>query len=139
MAYIPLKAGKHQIKVILDMAVKFVRSKTMVRFDAGKVAVMRGPIVYCAESTDNIKPLWNYIIHYQNVIATEVKFSKELGGIVKIKVPAYRRILDHHSDPLYINIAKQIKYQIKTLNMIPYYAWNNRGCVSMLVWFDSNI
>ena len=139
LAYIPLSNGKHKIIVDLDMDVKFVRSKTHIRFDVGKVCVMRGPVVYCAESTDNLKPLWNYIIMHNEAKLTKVKFSNTLEGVIKLKVKAKRRILDYRDGPLYYDASKKVKYQNAYLNMIPYYAWNNRGCFSMLVWFDSDI
>ena len=59
--YLVVNAGDTlEIALELDMSVKFVRANSRVRSDAGQVAVMRGPLVYCAEQVDNPGDLWNY-------------------------------------------------------------------------------
>ncbi|NLC16533.1 MAG: glycoside hydrolase family 127 protein, partial [Clostridiales bacterium] len=45
--------GANQIKVVFDMPVRLAFSHPKVRCNSGKAAVMRGPLVYCAESIDN--------------------------------------------------------------------------------------
>lgn len=48
------------IRFILDMPVRRLRACLKVKEDAGKLAVARGPVVYCMEQTDNPYDLWTY-------------------------------------------------------------------------------
>ena len=51
-------AAETEIHLVLDMSVRRVRASLRVRADIGKLAVARGPIVFCMEQVDNEGPLW---------------------------------------------------------------------------------
>ncbi|MCH9276545.1 glycoside hydrolase family 127 protein [Bifidobacterium amazonense] len=128
------------ITLDLDMAVKFMRSKTLVRHDIGKIAVMRGPIVFCAEETDNTAPLWNYHIasHDASRAKAEYHFG-ELDGVEVITIPATKRTHDGDDFPLYADVEEHpVGEKSYDLKLIPYYAWANREIGQMQVWFDSD-
>ena len=132
-------AGETVIELSLDMSVRYVRSKSSVRHDAGKVAVMRGPVVYCAEESDNPKPLWNYRIHHTTASeATSEYVADELSGIERVEVPASKRAEDNNDAPLYTDANETLPDLPVTLKLIPYYAWANREIGQMQVWFDSD-
>ena len=140
IAYIPMKAGNYKLNLSFDMSIKFMRSNSSVRFDAGKVCVMRGPVVYCAEGADNPTPLWNFRINHEDANKAKAEFRPSfLDGVVVIRVPAVKRITDAGNAPLYADAAKGLASEKMTLKLIPYYAWANRGANPMLVWFDSDI
>lgn len=46
-------AASEEIKISCDMKARFVYANPKVRADEGKACIMRGPLVYCLEETDN--------------------------------------------------------------------------------------
>lgn len=141
--------GTTHITLQLDMSVRFMRANTRVRADAGRIAVMRGPLVYCAEEADNAIPLWNYHVRVEDVNRAISVRSDELEGITTVTVPAVRRIdmaevlqRDDEIDtqPLYDDVhTNPLMERPSTLTLIPYYAWANRERGQMQVWFDADM
>jgi DUF1680 family protein len=87
--------------------------------DAGKVALERGPVVYCLEGADNIPELMKIMLP-DTADLTAAFMADKLRGIVTITGNA----LLHESS----------KNKPITITAIPYYAWNNRGANEMRVW-----
>lgn len=124
-AYIDL-SSQSEIVLKLDMPVTFIKSNKLVHENAGKIAVMRGPVVYCAESADNGSDLKSYMIDVSS--APEVKECDFL--LPSITVKAYK---EKSNDSLYYQIGNDCEQT--NLKLIPYYAFANRGESEMLVWF----
>ena len=89
----------------LDMSVKFVHANSRVRSDAGQVAVMRGPLVYCAEQADNPGDLWNYrLADGVDAAAAKTEFQSDLlGGEDTVSLPAVREQADSDDAALYVS------------------------------------
>ena len=127
-----LKAGDN-ISYELSMPVSVVRAHPKARACAGKVAVRRGPVVYCMEQKDNGENL-NLI-----KLISNGEFTLESGnglpdGIVSIRADAVRENEDSWDEyELYRDGSANAETPVKAL-FIPYYAWNNRGDGEMLVW-----
>ncbi len=120
----------------LDMSVRLVRANSRVRVDAGKVAVMRGPLVYCAEQTDNVGDLWSYRLA-DNTRGSDAQVAFEndlLGGVETITLPAVREQGDQEDAPLYMNADEPTREETTSLKLIPYYAWANRTLGQMCVF-----
>ena len=112
-----------------------IAAKEAVREDMGKVAVMRGPVVYCLEETDNGKDLQKLLIDPElNVTVSDVNIC---GTPVKKLTAAGFRQLDTHiekeSEALY-HVWKKPEFEKAELSYIPYYTWANRGENEMQVW-----
>ena len=110
-----------------DLTPKFIESDPRVLDNAGKCAVMRGPIVYCMESVDNGAGIRNLRI---DTSAPITEGDCDDLGIPELWVTAYRRV--SQSGELYregISTEEQIK-----VRLIPYYAMVNRGVSEMQVW-----
>ena len=136
---IEVASGSTGIELSLDMSIKFVRAKSAVRHDAGQIAVMRGPVVYCAEECDNSRPLWNYRIRHDEAGRAASEYRADvLGGAEILTVPAFKRVEDAADAPLYQDAAETLPDTPVALKMIPYYAWANREIGQMQVWFDSD-
>lgn len=111
-----------------------------VREDIGKVAFVRGPIVYCMEEADNGKNLHLYKAdtdrigtNCQNIA---VEMTEELGhSMTMLNVPAKRRLIIPSKNTLYREYMPA-RYEDVTLRWIPYYAWCNRGEGEMRVWIQ---
>jgi DUF1680 family protein len=121
-----------------DMAAQLIRANPLVREDAGRVAVERGPLVYCMESPD--QPPLNSLFDSE-LTAPADAFHEEfrgdlLDGVVVLRhrgVVAGKPLAD---EPLYQVAAGVARPPAKPveLTFIPYYAWANRGLTSMEVW-----
>lgn len=121
------------IKLHFEMPVEIISSNPLVRENIGKVAVMRGPVVYCLEQEDNGEYLqWIRLPKKPNFNS---KYEPDLlGGIVKIKSNGL--ILDNtkNDDSSLYQFYTEDTYSNKELTWIPYYTWANRSCGEMTVW-----
>lgn len=127
------------VELKMDIEPKFVYANTAVRQDAGKVAVMRGPVVYSFEGNDNKEgKLLEYIIQ-KNAKITEMPVTDILNNskeehfsnsqVIPLKINAY---VEKSDDNLY-SYNKPVRKE-SILTAIPYYAWGNRGLNEMCVW-----
>lgn len=121
------------IRLNFPMEIQFLASNPLVREDAGRVAVKRGPVVYCMEEADNGKNL-----HLTKLCVNGEKTAEaadELGEhFVSVTAEGRRMKLgDAEKQPLYHLYQKEEEEKTK-LKLIPYYMWNNRGEGEMQVW-----
>ncbi len=104
------------IELLLPMLVHRVVANEKVKDDLNKVALVRGPLVYCAEWVDNNGKVLDFVIPDNAEFKTE--YRKDLfNGVVVITG----------------NITDQSGEERK-LTAIPYYAWSHRGPGEMAVW-----
>ena len=127
--YLELADGESRI-FDFDMTPRFVEAHREVIFCAGKYAVMRGPVVYCSEAVDNGAVLRDLRLDVRGTI--EVSNSSPFG-IPTLKVPAYRRA-ENNSGSLYTDAISELVPTVA--NLIPYYAFANRGDSEMQVWHN---
>ena len=121
------------IRLNFPMEIQFLASNPLVREDAGRVAVKRGPVVYCMEEADNGKNL-----HLTKLCVNGEKTAEaadELGEhFVRVTAEGRRMKLGNaEKQPLYHLYQKEEEEKTK-LKLIPYYMWNNRGEGEMQVW-----
>ncbi|MBQ1260782.1 MAG: glycoside hydrolase family 127 protein [Clostridia bacterium] len=117
-----------KITLSLDMTPTAVYANTKVMRDAGRLAIMRGPIVYCAEGVDNGPYLHDYLIPSD---FTYTENMCESFGLIVLNISAYKRI--NQSEELYSHKAPMLEKA--ELKLIPYSCFANRGESDMLVWF----
>jgi DUF1680 family protein len=119
-----------KVEVTLPMDVRRVVANEKIADDNGKIALQRGPIMYCAEWKDNNGQAGNFIIPKDAVFKTEFQAGL-LNGVTVLK-----------SEVKSINIdatGQNVSTQSTTLTAIPYYAWANRGKGEMMVWFPEQV
>lgn len=114
------------IEYTLDMPVRFVQANPKVRQCCGRVAVQRGPVVYCAEGIDNPLPLKGLYVDPKN--GAKLVESPEYG-VSAIELDGY---IKPESDELYYDYDENFVEQ--KIKLIPYYAYANRGETDMLIW-----
>lgn len=124
-AYIALN-GSTEIELEFDMPVICVKSNKRVHENAGRIAIMRGPVLYCAEGVDNGEDLAGIAVS----ISSEFKLEDNDFILPSLSVCAYR---EKDSDMLYSKAGDD--YEKFTLRLIPYYAFANRGETDLVVWF----
>ena len=116
------------IELKLPMQPRRVYANTHVRADLGKVAIMRGPIVYCLEQVDN-GALVEALCLPRTATLTEVDKPNKLSGIIEIHAMGKRMV---SGDDLYSDDAPEL--EDASLTFIPYYTWANRGENEMTVF-----
>lgn len=129
--YIDIHSGTTNIELKLDMSAHVMRANTRVRDDIGKVAIQRGPVLYCTEEADNPTPLWSYRLtsYPQFVDSFEPNL---LDGVVSLETKDVEKAVDD-GEELYFE-DQNILWQPAKLKLIPYYAWANRKDGQMRVW-----
>ncbi len=119
------------VTVTFDLTPRKVWADPRVLRAAGQAAVMKGPVVFCAEGLDNGEgELHNYVLP-ADFAATET--ANDAYGLPTLTIPCTKRVQD--SGDLYRNIPP--KAEEATLTLIPYHAFANRAETDMRVWFLS--
>lgn len=119
------------VELSLPMPVERIEAHPAVRVNAGRVALQRGPLVYCLEEVDNGANLPDIVLPKDASLNTEYD-ENLLGGIVVIKAEGLRRPTDNWTNALYRPVESDAVPV--SLTAVPYYAWGNRGPGEMLVW-----
>jgi DUF1680 family protein len=116
----------------MPMKAQIVRSHPYLTEDHSKLAVVRGPIVYCIEDKDNGGALNNLSIKTDSKM--EEKFIPDfLHGCMVLDVEGYRVTEKGFENKLY-NTQLSYEFEPTTIRFIPYYTWSNRGNGEMQVW-----
>ncbi len=111
-----------RVELEFPMEPRFVAARPEVEADRGRLAVQRGPLVYCAEWPDNDFAFGAAVVNPEMPMTT--RSSDVLGGVTMIDVPA--QLVERRDGRLGLSDVK--------LAMIPYYAWAHRGKGKMAVW-----
>ena len=114
------------VELNIPMPVRFSKTIEQVGANQGKLAVTRGPLVYVAEGIDNGGPVQQFFLNEfpaPDQIPQATIDSGILKGVVKVGLPAGK-----------VTGSGVVSAD---LQLIPYYAWNNREDGSMIVWFPS--
>ncbi len=114
------KAGD-TVELHMPMPIRRVRAHPSVADDAGRVALQRGPIVYCFEGVDNGGAVDKFYLPPEAPMTSEFRKGL-LGGVTVIKAGA--KTIPSGSDP-----AKGVE-----VLAVPYYAWDHRDAGPMAVW-----
>jgi DUF1680 family protein len=114
----------------LPMSVRRVASTDSVTQNRNRVALQRGPLVYCVEHADNGGKVSNILLSADAAFTTA--FNKELlNGVVTIQMET--PVLKVGADSLSVRTEKQ------KVTAIPYFAWANRGQGEMEVWLPVKV
>lgn len=133
-SYLVIEDIKEQTEIEIDFEVpaKFVRANPNVREDAGKVALVKGPLVYCLEETDNGENLPSIFVNTKQELK-ETFESELLGGVTTIRFTGKKLNMDTWQDGALYDTREQVFEDIE-LKAIPYHCWDNRKTGEMLVW-----
>ncbi|QLN88710.1 glycoside hydrolase family 127 protein [Citrobacter freundii] len=123
------------ITLNLPMPVRRVYANPLVRHAAGKVAIQRGPLVYCLEEADNGAQLHNLSLPKASTFR-KVQGVGLLKGKVLLQAEGVRVLTAHEDKPLYSFDNRQTAVEKQTLTFIPWFSWANRGEGEMRIWVD---
>jgi DUF1680 family protein len=123
------------VDLSLDMPVRLIRSNPKVRGSWGRVAIGRGPLVYCLEEMDN-GPLLHDISLADSPEWNVVREPTLLGGTVVIEGGASRTEERSWDDSALYAGAPARRRPVR-IRAVPYALWANRGRGEMTVWIHS--
>jgi DUF1680 family protein len=115
-----------RIDIDFPMAARKVVADNRITSDMGKIAIQRGPVIYCAEWPDNnTGNVLNLLIDNKAPLTAEFEPSL-LEGTEVIKTSGFqtKKKLDGTIE----------KLPVEPVTLIPYALWNNRGPGQMMVW-----
>jgi uncharacterized protein len=115
-----------RIEIEFPTPVRRVIADERVLDDAGKTAIQKGPVIYCAEWPDNNNGNVRNLVINKDALLTAEFVPTLLGGTEVIKTKGFQtqRTLDGKIDSL----------PEEPVTLIPYALWNNRGAGQMMVW-----
>lgn len=118
-----------KVEVHFDMQPRTVRANGQVAADKGRVAIERGPIVYCAEWPDNKCDVLSVLINQ------EPQFALGTKEIMNTTV----QTLTTDAQTLNFDKTGKLHANDEKLVLIPYYAWAHRGPGKMTVWIPQDL
>ncbi|MDX3925756.1 MAG: glycoside hydrolase family 127 protein [Shinella sp.] len=123
-----------RMALYLPLALRPQYASPKVRQDVGRVALMRGPLVYCVEETDNGGDL-NAIVVPADLPQAETAVLADLNGAIAIDLPVLREDASGWEGALYRD--KPAERKPATARLVPYHLWDNRAPGEMLVWLQA--
>lgn len=117
------------VEVHFDMNVRTVTANNKVEADRGRVAIERGPVVYCAEWADNDFDVLSVLLNPRSEFKV-IERKDLLCGINQIQTQAQSLEYDK---------AGRLLVKDRILTLIPYYAWAHRGTGNMAVWLPDEV
>ena len=128
------------VSVKFDLTTRTIEANPRVVDDYGRVAVERGPLVYCLEQLDQPEGVALADVRLDASQKSSSQFHEEvrddlLGGVVALKCAGAVYDKSTSSAGLYFRYRPEAsgKHAV-TLTLIPYYAWSNRAATPMQVW-----
>lgn len=103
------------VQVLMELPAVQVEAHPFVTADAGRIALQRGPVLYCLEEADNPE-------------GTDIQLSEGALKITETDLSGGGCLLQG------VHIIEGTAADGKTFRAIPYYLWNNRGKGKMNVW-----
>lgn len=123
------------IQLHFDMPVRTVKANGHVADDRGRIAVERGPLVYCAEGADNAGfNIFNFLMPRQPHFTIA---NRQIVGKRDVTFNVTAITVDGQA--VDTNDQGKVVTKDATLTMVPYYAWNHRGPGLMEVWMPQSI
>ncbi len=122
-----------RVEVHFDMEPRLVTALEEVNADQGRVAVERGPLVYCAEFADNDFDIGGMLLNQRPQFAVDgMTMHTEQADYILVELTTDAQLLN-------FNESGALEAAPERLHLIPYYAWNHRGPGRMLVWLPQQL
>jgi DUF1680 family protein len=128
------------VELALPMPVRHVVSHPHVLANTARVALTRGPLVYCVEGADHPDAdVWDLELPADADLAAQ-EAPALLGGVVVLRGEVLVRDATPWANQLYCAAADQPEPapRLTSLTAIPYYAWANRAPGPMQVWLKAD-
>jgi len=120
----------------MEMPIRAVYANSAVRQLVGRVAIQRGPVVYCLEGVDHGGIVLDRISVDPEEIATQFKVEQRpdlLDGVAVIHGQG-KVLKESETSALYYTGSKHIEAEPIDITAVPYCVWDNREPGEMRVW-----
>lgn len=121
------------VELLLPMPVQRLKAHPKIEADIGRVALQRGPLVYCLEAVDNGGHVRNLVIPPDALLTAQHR-ANLLGGVTVIQGPAQSVHRVTWPEQLYLSSASVPGVTNARFTAIPYFANANRQLGEMEVW-----
>ncbi len=132
-----LTAGEHTIAFDFHIKPCWVGANDEVRADAGRAALLKGPLVYCLEEADNGELLSQIFVEENTPVQEGEPVKSLVGDVPTIHFSGVRISNEAVGDDLYGPF--HTTQRDVDLCAVPYCLWNNRGEGEMLVWMKVRV
>ncbi len=140
--YLPIHrrwASGDVIQLKVEVAPQVIEANPRVADDTGRVAIQRGPLIYCLEEIDQPSgvSLSDVAVNpgRQPAAQFQAEFRSDLlGGMVVLHHMGAVYERGPSEKKLYARYSREARTRTVPLTFIPYYAWANRDATSMQVW-----
>lgn len=131
-AYFHVTEENTEVLIQFEMPILQLTAHPKVKNNIGKVALRRGPFVYCLEEEDNGKDL--HLLRLTGEVKENKVSHEVLGDIITLEAEGEKmQFVSDWENTLYRPYEKT-KYDQKQLVFVPYYSWANRSIGEMQVW-----
>ena len=117
------------VQLTMALPAQLIKADSRVEADKGRVALTRGPLVYCFEGTDNGGAVQNLVIPTGTEFAPNYR-DDLLGGVTVLSATVIA---------VFKTAANQVVSQPFQVTATPYYANANRGTCPMQVWMAEHL
>ena len=118
------------VDIDFPMEVRMIVAKDSLKQDNNRIAIQRGPLVYCIEGSDNDNKAWNIVVP-ENSSFTAVPYKVLSENVIALQ--AELPVLTVNEN------GTEVKTEKKKITAIPYYTWANRGKNEMQLWLPTKI
>ncbi|HHV12470.1 MAG TPA: glycoside hydrolase family 127 protein [Clostridiales bacterium] len=125
-------SGQSLLELEFSLPVRFLHANPLVREDSGKVAIQKGPLIYCLEEADNGGNLPAVYIDTKKPIKEEY-IPELLGGTTVLTVYG-KKLSDSNWKEKELYKESELIWEDKEFKAVPYCYWCNRKPGEMLVW-----
>lgn len=126
-----------ELVIEMDIQAAYIHANPNVREDEGKVAIVKGPLVYCLEECDNGTNLKGIYADTSQQLKEEFQ-PDLLGGVTTIQGTG-KRICKENWDDSELYKEQQTELKPVTFTAVPYCVWCNRKPGEMIVWLKELI
>lgn len=118
------------VDVTMSMLPRKIVAMDSVRADRNRIAIQRGPLVYCVEGADNKDGVWN-LVFPENTLFKPIEYKVLDENVIALQAELPSAMPNQKGDGVTIVNRK--------VTAIPYYCWANRGANAMQVWLPTKI
>ena len=118
------------VDIDFPMEVRMIAAKDSLKQDNNRIAIQRGPLVYCIEGADNDNKAWNIIVP-ENTSFKAIPYKILTENVIALQ--AELPVLSVNEN------GTEVKTEKKKITAIPYYTWANRGKNEMQLWLPTKI
>jgi DUF1680 family protein len=124
------------IEANFPMKAHLLEANPNVLEDRGRVALSRGPFIYCFEGADNQVDLDRIIL--PRTAQFQSRYDARLNGVDVLSTEAVVSGAPAWAGDLYRPVKPAQQQSAATVEAVPYCVWNNRGAGKMAVWVEAS-